>query len=127
VRALGAAECAIAGAGAVLGGVFAAIVGVAYCALACVAYGLARRAPALPCGCLGASDAPAGIGHVVLNLVCAAVSFAAAAGDRPLTVLREQPLAGVPFLALTACCAWLAALTVEALPSLRAAIREGKS
>jgi hypothetical protein len=124
VRAVGAGECAIALAGAIFGGAFALLVGVTYIALALVAFALARRAPGVPCGCLGTSDAPAGWGHVALNVAGAAASVAVAIGDRPWSVLRDQPLAGVPLVLLSACCASLAALSVDALPSLQAAMGE---
>jgi hypothetical protein len=127
VRTLGVVECAAAVAGAAFGGAWAVLVGAGYAALAFVAFGLARRAPAVPCGCLGATDAPASLAHVCLNVACAVVSFVVAFGERPWSVVQDQPLAGVPFLVLSASCAWLAELSVEALPSLQAAIREGRT
>jgi hypothetical protein len=48
-------------------------------------------------------------------------------GARPMTVISEQPLGGVPFLGLALCAAWLAKLAVTAWPALRNATREGNS
>jgi hypothetical protein len=114
VRTFGTAELAVASVGAVFGGVGALFVALCFGALALVAFRLVRRAPATPCGCLGASDAPASIAHVVVNTVAALAGFAMfVAGGSPLTVLTDQPLAAAPFVVLVVCAARLAALLIE--------------
>ena len=94
---------------------------------AAVAVRLARSAPSTPCGCLGASETPAGVSHVVLDVSCALFALVAAFGERPIAVLADQPLAGIPFLALVLCGAWAATLAVDGLPALRTAVREETS
>jgi hypothetical protein len=127
VRALGAVELTVAGAGAFAGGWAAGTVAGLYALLAVAAVRLWKGAPGTPCGCLGRSDATAGIGHVLVNWACAGVALVAAFGPRPASVLAEQPLVGVPFIALVACAAWLAALVMNVWPALRAAMREGSA
>jgi hypothetical protein len=127
VRALGTIELTIAGAGAVVGGWAAVTVAGCFALLTVAALVLWRRAPDTPCGCLGESRAPAAGGHVVLNAGAAVTAIAATMGASPWTVVADQPMAAIPFLALVACAIWLAALALDALPLLRAAIREGSS
>lgn len=128
VRALGVSEVAIAVGGAALGGPSAAIVAVAYLALAAVALLLVRRAPRTPCGCLGTSAAPATYLHVGVNLAAAAVAVAAAvSASLPLAAVADQPLGGAPFVVLVLCAARLVALALDALPDLRVAMREGRA
>jgi hypothetical protein len=127
LRTVGAAELAIGIAGVVIGGAAAIAVAALYGALTIAALLLWRRAPDLPCGCIGASTAPASGAHVVLNACAAAAAAAAAFGPRPVTVVADQPLAGIPFLALVAVAAGLVPLAADTLPTLRATIREGNS
>jgi len=127
-RALGAIELGVALAGVMFGGWAAVAVAAGYGMLAVASFALWRTAPATPCGCIGASSTtPASAGHVVVNTLAALIGAAAAAGGSPLRVVADQPLLGVPFVALTALAAWLAALTLDALPALRVAVREGNS
>ena len=127
LRTLGATELTIALAGAVIGGAAAIVVAAAYGALTVAALLLWRRAPDTPCGCLGASTAPASGAHVAVNAGAAVAAAVAAFGPRPFTVIADQPLAGVPFLVLVALGAGLAALVGDSLPALRATVREGDS
>jgi uncharacterized protein YjeT (DUF2065 family) len=61
------------------------VVGAAYVGFAAIAE-VARRRGVPSCGCFGAAEAPPGATHVALDLVSAAVAFAAAAtsGNRSL-------------------------------------------
>jgi hypothetical protein len=127
VRVLGAVELAVALSGAWFGGRAAVAVAVSYAVLTGAALVLWRTAPGTPCGCLGAAPTPASGGHVALNAVAAIVAAIVATGPTPPSVLGDQPLLAVPLLALTACATWLAALTMDALPALRASVHEGSS
>jgi hypothetical protein len=127
LRILGAIEIVVALAGLVIGGVAAGVVAVTYGALAVAALLLWRRAPETPCGCIGASTAPASGAHVAVNAGATGAAMVAAFGPRPITVIADQPLGGVPFLILVAVAAGLAALVADSLPALRAAVREGNS
>jgi hypothetical protein len=73
-RAVGAIEVA-AGAGLLaFGGLAATLaVGAMYAAFAGFLLVLRRRDDAAPCGCFGASDAPPGATHLVINLACVAI------------------------------------------------------
>lgn len=124
VRALAATELTIAILGATFGHVGALLVAALYAGLAVVALRLLRRAPATPCGCLGASDAPVSRAHVALNVVAALVAVAAASGA-PFAVLGAQPLAGIPFVVLALCTARLATITIDELPAVVRAAQEG--
>jgi hypothetical protein len=62
-----------------------------------------------------------------VNASAALTAAVVATGPSPLSVLGDQPLLGIPFLLLTACATWLAALTMDALPALGAAVHEGSS
>ncbi|MBI2711201.1 MAG: DoxX family membrane protein [Actinobacteria bacterium] len=78
------------------------------------------------CGCFGADDAPVGATHVAVNAAlatgCLAAVVCPVAGVAD--VVRQQPLAGLPFLALVAVGAWAAHLALTALPALRAVVDE---
>jgi hypothetical protein len=124
-RALGAVELTAAIAGASFGGWAAILVALVYAGLVVVSLRLLARAPDTPCGCLGASNAPASRAHVAVNIGAACIAVLAAFGGSPLSVLGSQPLAGVPFVVLVLCAARLAALTIDALPTLARASRHG--
>jgi hypothetical protein len=62
-----------------------------------------------------------------LNAIAAIVAAFVATGPAPVSVLGDQPLLALPLLVLTACATWLAALTMDALPALRASVHEGSS
>jgi hypothetical protein len=126
-RVVGAGEVVIAGAGAVFGGVAALAVAAMYLLLAIVAARLLRRAPSTPCGCLGASDAPASRAHVAVNVAAALISLAAATGPSPFTYMPESVLGALTFIVLVATLAGCTALMVDAQPALRAAMQRGQS
>lgn len=127
-RAVGGIELATGLLGALVGGIAAVGVGALYVALGAFALVLLRRAPGTGCGCLGApASAPMTGAHVAVNLGAAIAAFVAAPAGAPAAVVADQPLGGLPFLALVACCAWLAALVVDALGTLRSARTNGRS
>ena len=128
VRALGAGEVVIA-LGAVTVGhvVFALLVGLSYLAFAAfVLLALTRGGAISSCGCFGEPDTPATPVHVVLDVAAAAVALAVAAGGGShwRAVLGDQPLAGVPFVVLTATSAYLGYVLLTVLPTVsrRAAV-----
>lgn len=77
------------------------------------------------CGCFGASDAPLGTLHVVINL--AIVGAAAITVIHPMaslaTVLSDTPLGGSVFVAFVVLLAWLLHVALTGLPELQAAAR----
>ena len=108
-RLSGVVELVLGVTAAVMGGALAAgAVAAAYTVFA-VAVLAARRSGAASCGCFGAASAPPSVVHVVVNAVSAAVALLAVlVVPAPLTdVLADQPLAGVPYLAMVAIGAWL--------------------
>jgi hypothetical protein len=121
VRALGVGELVVATAGAIFGGAAAIVVAAAYAALAGTALVLWRRAPDTPCGCLGASNEPATGAHVALNACAAIAAVVAAFAARPGAVIADQPLAGVPFVALVLLAAALAPVVAQGRPARRLA------
>lgn len=126
-RALGAVECAIAlNALAVGGRIPAALVTATYLGFAGFSAQLARASRGTAsCGCFGASSAPVGSLHVVLNLATAAAVAGAIVkpADGLLAATSDTPWAGVPFFALTALLAWATYLALTALPALVAATK----
>jgi hypothetical protein len=88
-----------------------------------VALALRRGSPVSSCGCFGKADSPPTVSHVVLNLAAAATAAWAAfhAHAPAITVLRHQPLAGVPLVLLTGAVAYLAYLVMGVLPKTLAA------
>ena len=115
---LGAIEVTVAIVGAVFGSFGALLVALVYTGLALIAFRLATRAPATPCGCLGAADAPASAAHVIVNVACVGAAICAAFGASPLRAVGTQPVAWVLFVVLVGVAARLAALTMEQLPAL---------
>jgi hypothetical protein len=75
---VGASEIGLGAAGLAGWRAAALVMGGAYLAFAVVAE-VARRRGVPSCGCFGATEAPPGIMHVVLDVASAAVAFAAAA------------------------------------------------
>ena len=86
---------------------------------------LLRDAPIASCGCFGKEDTPPSWVHVGVNLtaVVAAVIVAVDPGAGLADVLADQPLAGIPFLLLTATGTFLAFLALTALPRTEALVR----
>ena len=130
VGALGAAETAVSVTAVVVAGpVPPALVAVCYLGFAWfVALGR-RRGTTGSCGCFGVeTTAPPGVLHLVLNVAAAGVAVAVALGPPAggaARVLTGQPLAGLPLLAATAVCGWLAYLVLSALPEALAGTRTG--
>jgi hypothetical protein len=127
VRVGGAFEAVLAGIALVAGAWIAALlVGASYLAFAgFVGFALVRKAPIGSCGCFGRVDTPPTPFHVAFNLFAAAVSFVVAARDAGGvgSVLADQPLAGVPFVALVLVGAAAAYLVLTRLPQLSAVVR----
>ncbi len=126
-RGLGATEVLIALAAIVLGGpVATALVAVSYLGFTWFARRLqAKTRGAAPCGCFGASSAPVGTLHVVINLLIAAGAGVAAI-DAPGPIwdaAGDTPWAGVPFVGLVMLLAWLVYVALTALPETLAAAK----
>ncbi len=127
VRVFGAVEAVVAAVALLTGyPIAAAVVAVSYFAFAGFVVVALRRGSAIAsCGCFGKVDTPPSIVHVVLDLAFAGVAIAVAfTGDVALPdVLRDQPLAGVPFALLLAIGVYLVFLAFTALPKTMAAVR----
>jgi hypothetical protein len=126
-RALGGAEVLIAVAALVVGGpVATGLVALGYLGFAWFARRLdTKTRGSAPCGCFGASSAPVGTLHVVINLVIA-VGVGVAAVDAPgavWTAAGDTPWAGVPFIGLTLLLTWLLYVALTALPETLAAAK----
>ena len=125
VRGLGVIEIAAAAAGIANGSWAAIAVAVVYAALAVAAAGLLVRSPGTNCGCLGVSDAPVSVAHVVVDGAAAVAALLAATGGSPLGAAGESLTARITFLVATGCCAWLGVQLLDALPALNRAVRAG--
>ena len=123
VRGLGVVEIGAAIAGIAVGAWAALVVAALYLGLAVVAARLVRRAPGTNCGCLGPSDSPVSVAHVVVDGGAVAAAAFAAFGGSPLTAAGNNVWVRIAFIAATACCAWLAAQMLDALPALNRAVR----
>ena len=125
VRAVGAFEAALAVAAAATGDPVL-VFGVAgsYLVFALfVAVALARRLPIGTCGCFGKIDAPPSWIHVAVNLGAAASAIAVGVADGGggiAGVVRDQPLAGLPFLVLVVVGAYAAFTALTVVPKLGA-------
>jgi hypothetical protein len=127
VRTAGVVEVVL-GVAALLTGnaVLCALVGVSYLLFAgFVVVALRQGVPIASCGCFGKVDTPPSPVHIALDLLFAGVALGAAiAGAVALPdVLRDQPLAGVPFVALLVIGVYLVFLSFTALPKTMAAVR----
>ena len=127
-RAVGLGEVAVALAALVVGDrVTAGALAVTYGAFALFSWRLVARSGATAsCGCFGQDEAPATRLHVALNLIatvaCAAAVLWPTGGL--IEVLHHQPMAGVPFVALTALAAWLWYVMLEVVPELQLAMAD---
>ncbi len=86
----------------------ATLVAVAYVGFTLfVAATIVRDDPLASCGCFGRDDTPPGVTHIVLDIAAAsaAVAVVAAPGDGFRGAVANQPVAGIPFIAVTALCA----------------------
>lgn len=125
VRALGVFEVTVAAAGLAIGGVAAAMVAVVYAALAIAAWRLFVQAPGTACGCLGTSDAPVSVPHIVINVVAAVAAVLAIAAGPPLSAVGGGVWARVAFVVLVGCCASLVAAVLDTLPTIGTRAHEG--
>jgi hypothetical protein len=116
---------AAAAAGIAYGSWAAIGVALVYAALAVAAARLLVRAPGTNCGCLGVSDAPVSVAHVVVDGAAAVAALLAATGDSPLGAAGESLTARITFLVATGCCAWLGVQLLDALPAVNRAVRAG--
>jgi hypothetical protein len=82
------------------------------------------------CGCFGQeSDDPPGFLHVAIDLVAAGIATIAVVAPVPdlYTVLADQPLAGVPYVAFVAIGVWLMMVMLNDLPKLMYLVAETSS
>ena len=117
----------IAAAAITVGGpVATALVAVSYLGFAWFARRLdTKTRGSAPCGCFGASSAPVGTLHVVVNLLIA-VGVGIAAIDAPGPVwdaAADTPWGGVPFVGLTMLLAWMLFIALTVLPESLAAAK----
>ncbi len=127
VRALGGAEVLLAAVAVAVGGrATAALVALAYAGFAGFSQLLLARSEATAsCGCFGVdSSSPVTRWHVGLNVAATVLALGAVVWptDGLPDVLSQQPLAGLPFLALTGAAAWLLLAAYTLLPDLFAAV-----
>ena len=120
VRLLGTAEFAAAGAFFVFGGPWPALVGAVFY-LGCagfVAMALVKDLPISSCGCLGTTETPPSLVHVMVNLGAVAILMTAA-------IIPIQPLGGlagesagvvVPYVVVVGAIAYLLYGMLTALP-----------
>ena len=121
VRALGLAELALAVAAALVGGaILPPMVGAAYLAFAVFVVAMLRGGGATSCGCFGSSSTPPSWLHVAINLVSAAVAFAATSIPALGTTLSEQPGAGAPLIGLVVVGTYLSFVLLTLLPTVLA-------
>lgn len=127
--ALGTVELAVAVAVLADAGPWAdAALGLLYVGFAGLVAVAVRRGPeGVSCGCFGRYSAPPSTIHLVANAISAGLGLAAAATGPPalVDVLGEQPLAGVPLLALVAVATGLVIAVTTVLPDALDAARGG--
>jgi hypothetical protein len=91
-----------------------------------VAVARSKGAAISSCGCFGTPDTPATMLHVLVNLAlagaAATVALAGASGTIA-SVLSQQPLHGLPLVAVSALGAWLTYLALSGLARVQAARR----
>jgi hypothetical protein len=127
VRALGLGEIAAAVAGIAFGRVAAGVVAGLYAALSVAAWRLYVRAPDTPCGCIGASSAPASAPHIAVNLAAMLAATLATAAGSPVSAVGHDAWLRVAFIVLIGCCAALVDVVIDTLPALGAAVHEGRA
>ena len=125
-RLVGGAELALAAGALVVGGrVAAGLLAVTYLGFALFTARLLRTAEAgASCGCFGAvtSRPPGCTWWSTPAWPWSACPPWCGRSRRSGSVLADQPLAGVPFVALTALCGWLLYALLTVLPDVRAAM-----
>jgi hypothetical protein len=127
IRTAGVVELGVGAAVAVTGGrIAAALLGCCYLAFLVVAGRLLRGGQRTSCGCFGATDSPVGVAHLLVNV--AAVGIAIAAAIRPPGAVGglfdDHLLTGLVGLGQAVLLAYLAFLSITALPALVAARRQ---
>jgi hypothetical protein len=124
VRAGGALEVVIGIVAVLTGATIPALLVAASFALftAFVVVALVRHVPIGSCGCFGKVDTPPSLVHVGVNAgaVVTALAVALGPGGGIGEVLADQPLLGLPFLALVAIATYAAFLAMTLVPQLRA-------
>jgi hypothetical protein len=127
VRGFGAAEAVLGGVALVTGDPVACVlVALSYLAFAAFVVAALRSGTAIAsCGCFGKVDTPPSLVHVVLDVLFGIVAaIAAGVGAVALPdVVKDQPLAGLPFLLLLVIGVSLVFLAFTALPKTMAAAR----
>lgn len=122
VRLGGVAEVVISIAAALTGDpIWAGLVAASYLAFTgFVVVALVRHAPISSCGCFGRADTPPSFVHIAVNLAAAVSASAVAVGDGGgiVSVLRDQPVAGLPMLMLTAVGVYATLTALTVLPQL---------
>ena len=126
VRVSGVVELAVGAAVLATGDRIAdASLGCCYLAFLIVAWRLVHRGQRAPCGCFGATDSPVGIGHLVVNAVAVAIAIAGVV--RPPGpaggVFDGDLVTGIVAFGQAVLLAYLAFLSITALPALFAARR----
>jgi hypothetical protein len=118
-RVAGALELAL-GAVALLapGRLVATLVAAAFAAFAAYSLRLVVAGDAEDCGCFGVEEGPIGIGHVALDLACAAVA-AVAVAEPPRAIagiVADAPLTGIVLAAGVATAVYATYLAYTTLP-----------
>jgi hypothetical protein len=125
VRIASAVEAAVAGAALLTAWAPASLlVAVSYAAFAgFVVVALRRELPISSCGCLGQVDTPPSWLHVGVDISAAVVAGAAALSPPGSlwSTLRDQPVAGIPFLLSVATGVLLLVALMADLPKVHAA------
>lgn len=102
-----------------------ALLGCCYLAFLIVAWTLLHLGQHTSCGCFGAIDSPVGVGHLVVNVLAVGITIAALV--RPAGAVGglfdDDVLTGVVGLGQAVLLAYLAFLSITALPALVAARR----
>ncbi len=126
VRAGALVEAGIGVAALVTGDrVAAVLVAGSYAAFtAFITIALIRGTPLASCGCFGKEDSPPTRLHVALTAAAAAAGIAVAVqpGVGLATVVRTQPLAGIPFVALVVCGVAFAYVALTSVPRVLALV-----
>ncbi len=83
-----------------------------------IAYALRNRLPIQSCGCFGRADTPPSFAHIGVNVLSAASGLwlMTAGGGDLMTTLRDQPLAGLPYLGMVAFGVYALYLVLAELP-----------
>ena len=119
VRMLGVFEIAVGVGGIASGGAIAAVTAaILYASFGgFVIYALRRRLPISSCGCLGATDTPPSITHVVVNLFAMlALTAGAIFPIGPWGGAGSEPDLAVPLVVLTAVTVYLLYGLIAVLP-----------